>query len=76
MGLEGMIEDLILKCTPNRDASGSSKQSDYWNASEKWNGQLPLNEKKDIRRIARAISLAEAGQDYSLLTRQWQEGKK
>ena len=76
MGLEGMIEDLILKCTPNRDASGSSKQSDYWNASEKWNGQLPLNEKKDIRRIARAISLAEAGQDYSLLTKQWQEGKK
>ncbi|MEO7393436.1 MAG: methylmalonyl-CoA mutase family protein, partial [Chitinophagaceae bacterium] len=30
-----------------------------------WNGKLPLNEVKDIRRIARIISLAENGNDYS-----------
>lgn len=30
-----------------------------------WNGKLPLDEAKDVRRIARAISLAESNKDYS-----------
>jgi isobutyryl-CoA mutase len=63
MGLEGMIEDVIRQCNTDEPAKGKGKPG-YWNASEKWNGKLPLKEKKDIRRIARAITLAEAGKNY------------
>ena len=48
MGLEGMIEDVIKQC--NTDLPEMS-----------WNGQLPLGEVKDIRKIARAITEAENG---------------
>ncbi|HMP88407.1 MAG TPA: methylmalonyl-CoA mutase family protein, partial [Lacibacter sp.] len=58
MGLEGMIENVIEKSRPP-GGGGDWSQSDYWQAHEKWNGKLPLDEKKDIRRIARAITLAE-----------------
>jgi len=57
LGLEGMIEDVIKKSFPQEDW----KQAAYWQAPKKWNGQLPLGEKKDVRRIARAITLAENG---------------
>ncbi|MGV3530012.1 MAG: methylmalonyl-CoA mutase family protein [Flavisolibacter sp.] len=59
MGLEGMIEDVINQSQPSDENGG-----DYWAASKSWNGQLPLQEKKDVRRIARAITLAEEGQNY------------
>lgn len=60
MGLEGMIEDLILKC--NTTTNGSDwKQSEYWQADNKWNGKLPLNEKKDVRKVARKITYVEDG---------------
>ncbi|MFN8242687.1 MAG: methylmalonyl-CoA mutase family protein [Ferruginibacter sp.] len=52
MGLEGMIEDVISKSAPATEEN------------PKWNGKLPLNEVKDIRKIARAISLAEDGKPY------------
>ena len=64
LGLEGMIEEVIRECvvTPisstNGDASG---EGDFWSASKSWNGELPLNEVRDIRKIARAITLAESG---------------
>lgn len=58
MGLEGMIEDVINTCKP--EVVLPSKPS-YWDAAATWNGKLPLDEAKDIRRIARAITLAEAG---------------
>lgn len=60
MGLEGMIEDVIRQC---REASGAPA----------WNGKLPLDEKKDIRRIARMISLAENGQDYAAMGKELQQ---
>jgi methylmalonyl-CoA mutase len=61
MGLEGMIEDVLKQCSPPAPLGGTFKNKDpYWEASEKWNGKLPLGERKDIRRIARAITLAEA----------------
>src|SRR4030095_10933266 len=50
MGLEGMIEDVIRLCN-----------SDNLNTDKKWNGKLPLNEARDIRKIARAITFAENG---------------
>ncbi|TAH01589.1 MAG: methylmalonyl-CoA mutase [Sphingobacteriales bacterium] len=53
MGLEGMIEDVI-------------KQAAKVLPTAKWNGKLPLDEVKDVRRIGRLISLAEAGADYAL----------
>ena len=55
MGLEGMIEDVIKQCNPQEAITEDPK----------WNGKLPLDEEKDVRRIARMISIAEAGQDYS-----------
>ncbi len=70
MGLEGMIEDVVNQCSPlpaSPGGGGDLMQSDFWKASEKWNGALPLGEKKDIRKIARAITLAEAGMDYSAM---------
>lgn len=57
MGLEGMIEDVINQCA-------SVKQ----NAN--WNGKLPLDETKDIRKIARAISHAENNINYTDLLKQ------
>ena len=59
MGLEGMIEDVIKQCaaSPSPSAGGVLEPD--------WNGELPLDEVKDVRRIARAISLAEGGEDYS-----------
>lgn len=60
MGLDGMIEEVIKSCSP-LPASADRQQSDYWLASQKWNGKLPLGEKKDIRKIARNITNAENG---------------
>ncbi|MBI2730463.1 MAG: methylmalonyl-CoA mutase family protein [Sphingobacteriales bacterium] len=59
MGLEGMIEDVLKQLAPPSPEGGIKEQV------LKWNGKLPLDEVKDIRRIARIISLAENGDDYS-----------
>ncbi len=60
LGLEGMIEDVINQsASPNPSKGGASESQ--------WNGKLPLDEVKDIRRIARAISLAENKTDYTPL---------
>ncbi len=55
MGLEGMIDDLIAKATPAKPF----EESAYFKAAESWGKELPLGEAKDIRRIARRITLAE-----------------
>jgi isobutyryl-CoA mutase len=57
MGLEGMIEDVIQQSLPNPSRGGA--------LTTKWNGKLPLDEVKDVRRIAKAITLSENGEDYS-----------
>ncbi len=57
MGLEGMIEDVIRTASLNPSDGGTLEPQ--------WNGKLPLDEVKDVRRIARAISIAEDGGDYS-----------
>ncbi len=64
MGLEGMIEELIRLCSPSPASPGRGgdvQLADYWRASKNWNGQTPLGEVKDIRKIARAITIAEVG---------------
>ncbi|HSK12620.1 MAG TPA: cobalamin-dependent protein [Phnomibacter sp.] len=51
MGLEGMIEDVMDRC--------QKALPEYDDASEKWKDQHPLDEWHDVRKIARAITLAE-----------------
>lgn len=60
MGLEGMIQDVIDKCTPASFVEGENA-SDFWKAESTWNGKLQLGEVRDIRRIARKITQAELG---------------
>lgn len=61
MGLEGMIEEVIkLSAVDGQQVTVPS------------NGKLPLDEVKDIRKIARAITLAEDGKDYGEIVRQFQ----
>jgi methylmalonyl-CoA mutase len=64
MGLEGMIEDVIKQCIPPQPPKGENE------ATPQWNGKLPLDEMKDVRKIARAITLAENGKDFSFYTDQ------
>ncbi|MDZ4794594.1 MAG: methylmalonyl-CoA mutase family protein [Bacteroidota bacterium] len=59
MGLEGMIEDVIRQSSTPPSEAGIKEDP-------QWNGKLPLDEVKDVRRIARAISIAEHGGDYSV----------
>ncbi len=69
MGLEGMIEDVIKGCTPvltTTDQKGKTS-SDFMDADKHWNGKLPLQEVIDIRRVARAITLAEMGKSEASL---------
>lgn len=51
MGLEGMIQDLIDRC---KAALGL-----YNEAFKNWDNTPPLGEAKDVRKIARAITIAE-----------------
>ncbi|MBX2923013.1 MAG: cobalamin-dependent protein [Chitinophagaceae bacterium] len=67
MGLEGMIQDVITQCTDTRN---------YDEAINKWGDALPLNELKDIRVVARAISLAENGDIYDTLLQKLQRGRQ
>jgi methylmalonyl-CoA mutase len=67
MGLEGMIEEVIYNCglnqtLPNRGLLASSQKNK--NGSD---GKFALGEWKDIITIAKAISKAENGEDYSAL---------
>ena len=61
MGLDGMIMDLLDKCAADTGTPVGDTLSTFWEASKKWNGEMPLGEKKDIRKISRAISVAETG---------------
>ena len=57
MGLDGMIED-VMKKAPLPPEGGISVASD-------WSDSPPLGEVKDIRKIAKAITLAELGINYN-----------
>ncbi len=63
MGLEGMIEDVIKKAAA--PSSPPAPQRGVLHNLETINGSYALGEKKDILSIARAITLAENGQDFS-----------
>ena len=67
MGLEGMIEDLLSLCRvpslPSLKHKSGQAACPFWDAPALWNGKMPMGEYKDVRRIARAITLAEGGED-------------
>ncbi len=62
MGLEGMIEDLLQK------AGETNLQAIRIIEKEDEPG-FALNEVHDIKKVARAITLAESGQEYGLFTK-------
>ncbi len=66
MGLEGMIEDVIEKCRPLQT---SPLGGGLANAESQvyGNGKYALNEWRDIKKIAKAITLAENGELYKHL---------
>ncbi|WP_262915690.1 cobalamin-dependent protein [Niabella ginsengisoli] len=62
LGLEGMIDDLLERCSPHLTSpggAGTGQDAEYFKVTESWGSQPPLGEVKDIRKIARAITLAE-----------------
>src|SRR5678816_3703606 len=67
MGLEGMIEDLLkgLPPAPSNRGGGAITHNPA-NVSVQYNGNFALGEWKDIVRIARAISMAETGEEFIL----------
>ncbi|MES2890488.1 MAG: methylmalonyl-CoA mutase family protein [Bacteroidota bacterium] len=58
LGLEGMIEDLLQRCTPS---NGNGNEQDVLPGSANGATGFALKEWKDIKQIARAITLAENG---------------
>jgi methylmalonyl-CoA mutase cobalamin-binding domain/chain len=60
MGLEGMIDD-VIRLTEKTFDPEEPATSQFWKADAYWNEVPPLSEYRDIRRIARAISIAENG---------------
>jgi isobutyryl-CoA mutase len=62
MGLEGMIEDVIKQCSLPAPQPGTMEETGFKS------GMFALGEIKDIKKIARAITLAENGKDFSAYT--------
>lgn len=73
MGLEGMIQDVIDK---SGLASDALEETDYMCASAKWTDAPPMGERFDIRKVARAITLAEMGQGKGEIGLQVGDDKK
>src|SRR5579863_1431392 len=57
LGLEGMIDDLIRET----EKTFRTENGVFWSSEKNWNSRIPLGEYKEIRRIARDITLAENG---------------
>ena len=65
LGLEGMIEEVIRACeTPAPSPSKSPPEGEAYKESADLNGNFVLGEWKDVKKIARAITLAENGESY------------
>jgi methylmalonyl-CoA mutase len=66
MGLEGMIEDVIKQCSPLQTSpEGGGEAIAQQSLIE--NGHYALNEWRDIKIIAKSITLAESGEPYKHL---------
>ncbi len=67
MGLEGMIEDVIKKCSSDPAPSKSPPMGETLQHSANRNIQYVLGEWRDIKKVARSITLAENGELYTQL---------
>src|SRR5437868_2765580 len=67
MGLEGMIEDVIMKCDIAIKAPSKSPHKGETSHSDNAKGNYAMGEWKDVLMIARAITLAENGLHYKNL---------
>ena len=67
MGLEGMIEDVVMQCSP------PTPQGRIESIGSSSNGSFALHEIRDIKKIAKAITLAENGKDFSVLIAELKE---
>ncbi len=70
MGLEGMIEDVIKQAAPT-SSNGNGKLISQAKAGK--NGSYALDEERDIIGIARAITRAENGENYSTIINGFKE---
>lgn len=61
MGLEGMIEDVLQQCSLPEATVTDLEKTPFWQSGLTWNGKLPLGQARDIRKIARAITIVENG---------------
>src|SRR6187431_1913325 len=61
MGLEGMIDDVVTQCRTFRIPSNVSDES-HVKTKSNGNGIYALNEWRDIKKIAKAITAAENGE--------------
>lgn len=64
MGLEGMIEDVLNRCKPNKD---SDRKNSSKKRSSNGHTKYALDEWRDIKTIAHSISLAEEDKPFELL---------
>ena len=65
MGLEGMIEDVITQCGLQSPTTVNAGKTE---ASFPENGKFAMDEVRDIKKIARAITHAENGEDFNAYT--------
>ena len=70
MGLEGMIEDVIKQCRrPFQSSPGGGRvrqDSDYWEASKKWNGELPLEECEGYKKDSKSNYICRKWSDANM----------
>ncbi len=70
MGLEGMIEDVIKQCSPIPSPIPAFPEGEGEAIAQQSlieNGHYALNEWRDIKTIAKSITLAESGEPYKHL---------
>jgi len=63
LGLEGMIEEVIQKCSPQKPEETAQTSS-----SNRYNGKFILGEWKDINLVASSITKAENGENVDILS--------
>jgi methylmalonyl-CoA mutase len=66
MGLEGMIEDVVKTCDLPASPKSPPKEGTLKHSADS-NGTYALGEWKNVKKIARAITMAENGEDYRQL---------
>ncbi len=68
MGLEGMIEDVLLQCSTAASNGGNNSNIKLQKkGNTEPNGKFAMDEWKDVITVSKAITKAEQGEDYTIL---------